>query len=131
MAEKTKKRGPVKTVLMLAVIGFNLWIIWIFLPFGGGSELTEEQQARRDEQRLASDARAACVTFIRTQLNNPDSAEWVSRVDWPVSIDSETGHLHVRATFRASNAFGGIVTERQTCIVRPTDGRPVAYRLIP
>ena len=129
MSEETKKRGPIKTSLMVLVIAFNLWIIWVLFP--SAPERTPQEEARIAERRLHSDARAACVTFIRTQLNNPDSAEWVSRVDWPVSVDPSSGHLHVRATFRATNAFGGVVTERQTCVARPTDGRPVAYRLIP
>lgn len=124
MGDEVKKRGPIKTVLMLAVIVFNVWVIWTVLSWSFGGDSSPEQQASRD----ASDARAACVTFIRPQLNNPSSVEWVDRARWPVRVD-ERGHFHVTVTFRAANAFGGMVTERYTCIARPTDERPIPYRL--
>jgi hypothetical protein len=110
---------------MLLLLGVNLWVIWALLSWGFGGDLSPEEEA----QRQASQARAACVTFIRPQLNNPSSVEWVDRARWPVRIDSESGHLQVSVTFRATNALGGIVTERYICIARPTDDAPIPYRI--
>ena len=106
------------------LVALAIAVATVFLA-GCKGDLTPEQQASRD----ASNARAACVTFIRPQLNNPSSVEWVDRGRWPVRVD-ERGHFHVTVTFRAANAFGGMVTERYTCIARPTDNRPIAYMLV-
>lgn len=125
MTNDAKKRGPIKTALMLAAIAFNIWFIWTVLSWSFGGDRSLEQQA----ELQASYARAACVTFIRPQLNNPSSVEWVDRASWPVVVDPDSGDFNVAVTFRAENALGGVVTERYSCIARATGDRPVPYKL--
>lgn len=87
------------------------------LWFAGYFEKTDAQIARAEFEHFSGNARNACVTMTRTLLNDPGSAEWVGRNTWPV-FENQDGTFGVQMTFRATNAFGGVVTERKTCRVR-------------
>jgi len=90
-----------------------LALAWLLAP-----EPTPEQTAARKASRelasFQSEARVKCSAAIRDGLHDPSSAEWVSRIDWPV-IDSGSFYT-VRATYRGSNLFGAIVTEARDCL---------------
>ena len=79
--------------------------------------------------RTPDHARAACITYIRTQLlHDPGSAEWVGRTEWPVTVEDD-GTAQVLVTYRANNAFGALVRESGICRARPDGDRMRAYRL--
>jgi len=56
---------------------------------------------------------AACQSAIKESLNDPSSAEFVDRMNWPASFEDPI--WTIRATYRGSNSFGAIVTETIVC----------------
>ena len=69
--------------------------------------------------------RYACGHFIEQTLNNPDSFDPVNRLGWPTNFRDD-GIITVAATYRATNAFGAVVTETTYCDITEADGE---YRL--
>lgn len=65
------------------------------------------------EKSNRNTAIVACMSAIEASLKNPDSVDWVSRLDWPSSFDDPT--WTIQATYRATNGFGAVVTEVVTC----------------
>ena len=73
-----------------------------------------------------SGPRYACSYFIEQSLHNPDSFEPVNRLNWSTNFRDD-GIITVGATYRATNLFGAVVSERNYCDIR-LDGDD--YRLI-
>ena len=77
------------------------------------------------------DARIACASLIESRLRNPSSAEWVGMAQWPVVSDADGKTHNVAATYRATNGFGGVVTEQKVCVARRLhNNRMVAIHLL-
>ena len=70
--------------------------------------------------------RGACGHFIRESLSNPASYEAVNSLNWSTNFRDD-GIITVAATYRATNAFGAVVTEQTVCDMRVEGGD---YRLI-
>ncbi|SUZ31111.1 hypothetical protein ROE7235_00846 [Roseibaca ekhonensis] len=95
-----------------------VWVAWyVFLAPDATPEqiaARAERDAAREFGRFKSEAQVKCSLEIQKGLNDPASAEWVSRVDWPV-IDSGSFYT-IRATYRGANLFGATVTETRNCL---------------
>ena len=85
---------------------------------------TEAPEAERAQDPTAG-PRYACGHFIEQTLNNPASFEPVNRLNWPTNVRDD-GIITVAATYRATNAFGAVVTETTYCDITEADGE---YRL--
>ena len=82
-------------------------------------------------KRAHFDARIACASLIESHLRNPSSAEWVRMAQWPVVSDADRMTHNVAATYRATNGFGGVVTEQKVCVARRLpNNRMVAIQLL-
>ena len=135
-ADATPKKKASKMQNFVALVGLVTWgwAIWFFLlspsPEKSPEEIAE-LEAKQAKALLISNAQIACSKYIKRRLNNPDSVEWVQRFSWPVAFDPETGRVQVSATYRAANAFGGIITEQKYCVARLNgEEMPEVYELI-
>ena len=90
-------------------------------PGAGDESAQTVRQAIQDRREHTAGPRYACSRTIEASASNPDSLEWVDRMDWP-TIWSEDGGIYVDATFRGENAFGGVVTQTVTCTVKEQEG---------
>lgn len=84
-----------------------------------------EQAAQRAEREATAGVRYACSEFIKRSVHDPASFRPVDRLDWPAQVRDD-GTATVKATYRATNAFGGMVQETVSCDITLTDGN---YRL--
>lgn len=66
-----------------------------------------------DTERKQHIALTACQTTIKANLKNPRSAEFVDHLNWPATLENDI--WTIRATYRGTNGFGGVVTETITC----------------
>ena len=85
---------------------------------------TDAPEAERAQDPTAG-PRYACGHFIEQTLNNPASFEPVNRLNWSTNFRDD-GIITVAATYRATNAFGAVVTETTYCDITEADGE---YRL--
>lgn len=104
----------VAVFIVSSVIG--LILVWNALALFGmvpGSrteeepkELTSEELAEEREEDLITDLRRDFEPKIRNLLNNPSSYEYVS-----TNLTEEDGMHLITIRFRATNAFGGVITQ--------------------
>jgi len=85
----------------------------------------EREQAEAAPQEPTAGARFACSEFIRATLNDPRSVEWIDRQRWPTNLRDD-GIITVMASYRAANAFGGMVRGTTYCDIVADGGD---YRL--
>lgn len=90
------------------------------------SDPEETQQAEAAQDDPTSSPRYFCRYAIEQVLHDPRSAEWIDYREWPTFFQDD-GLITVTARYRATNAFGAIVTEQTVCDMRVEGGD---YRLI-
>lgn len=73
----------------------------------------QEQTANLDE----STARYACMEFLKRQMNDPDSAKFERRSEWP-AVTNKDGTITVLVSGRAKNGFGAYILGQWLCAVR-------------
>jgi len=111
-----------KTTLTLTAIAFASMFLAACKPDNSPEGLAA---------RAPIEARVACMSLVRNNLRNPSSVEWVDRARWPVAQDADTGNYLVAVTYRATNGFGGVVTEKQVCVARRlSDNRMAAFSFL-
>lgn len=103
----------------LIALGAMVWAVlitlWFLRPDPDPSDVAEAEKSRA-EASFRTSAIAWCSSAIKESLKNPDSAEWVGRPQWPVR--QAEGNLYlVTATYRATNSFGGVITEQTDCLI--------------
>ena len=76
--------------------------------------LTMDAPEAEREQDPTAGPRGACSFFIEQSLNNPASFEPVNRLNWSTNFRDDD-IITVAATYRATNAFGAVVTETTYC----------------
>jgi len=87
--------------------------------------LTSDETETARVQDPTAGPRGACGHFIQQSLNNPASYEAVDSLNWSTNFRDD-GIITVAATYRATNAFGAIVTETTYCDIVADGGD---YRL--
>lgn len=95
---------------------FLKWSIFGILMLIGMLFIAVMWSVEWPEKSNRNTAIVACMSAIEASLKNPDSVDWVSRLDWPSSFDDPT--WTIQATYRATNGFGAVVTEQATCKAR-------------
>jgi hypothetical protein len=78
---------------------------------------TPDQMLAQDVARRPGLARTACKAAVDQSLNDPGSAEYLSRADWPVR-EVEPDEFRVDVSLRAKNAFGALMLAEFRCVVR-------------
>ena len=94
----------------------------VILAIGLTMDAPEAERA----QDPTAGPRGACGYFIRQSLNDPSSYQAVNSLNWSTNFRDD-GIITVAATYRATNAFGAVVTETTYCDITEADGE---YRLI-
>lgn len=101
-----------KWALFSTAVLFAVLAIWFTMWLDNG-ETAATTKPRDSNQKSRITAGVACQTAIKQNLNNPSSAEFVDRLNWPATLDD--GVWTIKATYRGTNGFGGVVTETITC----------------
>lgn len=105
---------------ILVVIGFITAIVVTGMWVGGAFSKGEDEAAGQNDARFGLNARGSCWAYIKRNLNDPGSGEWVKPTQWPI-FENQSGTYSVAATFRASNAYGALITSSETCRVERKD----------
>lgn len=84
----------------------------------------KEKEVLRKAEKEDFEIKAACRTYVKTRLRDPDSYQQIS---WSINkIDSDGGY-EIYHQFRAKNGFGGYNSELWILTYR--DNRVVSHRL--
>lgn len=60
-----------------------------------------------------------CQVYVKRQLHDPRSVEWINAYGWPAFRASEhSPEWTVAATYRAMNGFGALRLATSTCVMR-------------
>jgi hypothetical protein len=103
MTQQPKKKG--KKVLIGIGIFIGLGILGNLLPDPDGGKASSGTSGGKYRAMLAA---TTCESIIKRNLKNPPSFK---RVDRELYSDA------VRVTYRATNGFGGVITNTATCDV--------------
>ena len=113
MAEQPKKKKKSYTILKVLVGIWAVGFVGILIEGSGSKTPTTASQGTKFHAMMAA---SSCEDLIKRNLKNPPSYKLVTK-DLYADV--------VFVTYRATNGFGGVVTNRGTCDV---DGDTVTLR---
>lgn len=105
----------IATICLVLFVSLFSWVIYKGMP----SSQTDDTAS--PVVNIAQSARGACRQYVRSVLNDPNSADWGDGRTWQVHSDGENTYI-VNLTVRATNGFGALVLSNFECELYNSSG---------